>query len=206
MFILPIITFLQDVFAMTKGPYHRKVGRHTQKFCSRAVKRSGNEIQKKIFFIAAICADEFIASLLGVDNKRQVGPLAVRTFKPKIRKPEISTALRIYMSALLTVISLEKKLLLERTGMEENELLKTWCAVFEYLPSDMKLFDEVMLPNYQEGGIESLSALVGKEIVRQLCLDHDALTPLEMKILQNIIIEDAAALMGLLQKDIWEAI
>lgn len=191
---------------MTKGPYHRKVGRHTQKFCSRAVKRSTNETQKKIFFIAAICADELIASLIGVDNKRQVDPFKVRTLKTKILKPEITMALRVYLSALLTLVSVQKKALLQRTGMEETELLQTWCSIFEYLPSDMQLFDEVMLPMYQQGGIESLSALVGREIVEQLFLVNDTMSPVEMNILQNIMVEDATALVGLLEINKLEAV
>jgi hypothetical protein len=48
---VPIITFLQDVFSIAKGPYHHKIGRHTQRFCSKAAKYSGNEMQRKYFLL-----------------------------------------------------------------------------------------------------------------------------------------------------------
>ncbi|WP_378956589.1 hypothetical protein [Pelosinus sp. sgz500959] len=191
---------------MAKGPYHRHIGRHTQKFCSKAVKRSNNETQKKIFFVAAICADELIASLIGVDNKRQIAPFKVRKLKNKILKPHITMALRIYMSALLTLISVEKKLLLQQTGMDEDGLLQAWCWIFEYLPSDMKLFDEVMMPSYQQGGIERLGFLVGKELSKRIFEDDHANSPEEIKILQDIMVEDAAVIMGLLQINNMEAV
>ena len=198
---LPIITFLQDIFSVVKGPYYRKVGRHTQRFCSKTVKRSTNKMQKKVFFIVAICADEFIAALIGVDNKRQVEPFKERTLKQKISKQQITMALRIYLSAILTLLSSQKELLLQQTGMEEQQLLQTWCSIFEYLPSDMQLFDKVMLPEYQQGGIESLRVLVGKNISEQLFLVNDELSLSEMEFLQKIMVEDAAAVVQVLQAE-----
>jgi hypothetical protein len=194
-FVLPIITFLQDIISSVKGPYHRKIGRHTQRFCGKAVKCSKNEMQKKMFFIITICADEFIAALIGADNKRQVEHFKWRTVKPKIVKRQMITAFHVYISALLTLISVQKKLFLKRTGMGEQELLQVWCSIFEYLPSDMQLFNEVLLPAYQQKGIEGLSVVVGKNMIDQLFIENDGLNPLELKILQNIMLEDVAAVL-----------
>ncbi len=196
---MPIITFLQDVFSMAKGPYHHKIGRHTQRFCSKAAKCSTNEMQKKIFFVTAICADEFVAALLGVDNKRHIEPFKKRTLKTKIAKQQIVITVRIYMSAILTLISSQKEILLLKTGLEEQELLRMWCSIFEYGPSDMQLFNELLLPAYQHDGIDGLSMSVGKSIIDQLFVVNDALNPSELEMLQKTMIEDITAVLRLLE-------
>ena len=198
---LPIITFLQDVFSVVKGPYHRKVGRHTQGFCSRAVKRSTNEMQRKVFFIVAICADEFIAALIGVDNKRQVEAFKELPLKQKISKEQITAAIRIYLSAILTLLSSHKVILLQQTYMQEQELLHKWCEIFEYLPSDMQTFNEVLLPAYQQGGIEDLSILVGKNIMEQLFMGNGVLSLSQRQTLQNIMVDDTVAVVGFLENE-----
>lgn len=198
---MPIVTMLQDIFSVVKGPYYRKVGRHTQRFCSRAAKRSKNEVQKKLFLITAICADEFIAALIGVDNKRQVDQLKGRVLKEKIRKPQMTAALRVYTSALLTLLSSHKELLLQQTCMQEQELLHTWCEIFEYLPVERQLFNDVLLPAYGQGGIEALSLLVGKNMMEHLFLDNGALNPLQLEALQHIMIEDTVAVVRALKTE-----
>jgi len=194
---VPIITFLQDVFSMAKGSYHYKVGRHTQRFCSNAAKCSTNEMQKKIFFVTAICADEFVAALLGADNKRQIEIFQKRTLKTK--KQQIVIALRIYMSVILTLISSQKDILLQKTGLEEQELLRMWCSIFEYGPSDMQFFNELLLPAYQHDGIDGLSMSAGKSMIDQLFVVNDALNPPELEILQKTMVEDITAVFRLLE-------
>ena len=203
---MPIITFLQDIFSAAKGPYHRKVGRYTQRFCSRAAKGSTNEMQKKIFLIAAICADELIAGLLGLDNKRQVTPFKGRTLKQKLTKQQVTAALRIYLSAILILISSQKKLVLQKTGLQEQELLKTWCSIFEYSPFDIQLFNGVLLQSYQQGGIDGLDIRVGKNIIEQLFVGNEALSTLERSTLQKIMLEDAAAVVRVLHTGKQEAV
>ncbi len=195
---VPIITFLQDVFSIARGSYHHKIGRHTQRFCSKAAKYSGNEMQKKIFLVTAICADEFVAALLRVDNKKQIKIFENRTLKNKIAKQQIVIALRIYMSAILTLISFEKEVLLQKTGLEEQELLRLWCFIFEYLPSDMQLFNELLLPAYQHDGIVGLSMSVGKSMMDQLFAVNVALNPSELENLQRTMVGDITAVLRLL--------
>jgi nucleotidyltransferase/DNA polymerase involved in DNA repair len=196
---VPIITFLQDIFAATKGRYYRTVGRHTQKFCSKAVKMSVNDVQKRIFFVTAICADELVAALMRVDKKRQVGPFNGRTLKQKLPKQQIAAALRVYMSGILTLTSVHKEALLAVAGMQEEELLHTWCKVFDYSPSDMDLFDTVFLPAYRQGGIITLSTLVGKSILEQLFATDEAMSSVETELLQTIMLEDASAVIQIIQ-------
>lgn len=195
---MPIITFLQDIFAATKGPYYRKVGRHTQTFCNRAVKNAKNELQKKLFFVAAICADELIASFIGADDKRQVAAFKKRDLQKTIRKRQITTAMRVYLSAVLLLTSAQKELLLTNAGMTEQELLHAWCSIFEYTPADMQLFDTVLLPAYQQQGLEALSQTAGKAMLEQLFLTQAELNPAEQETLQNIMLEDAAAVLRVL--------
>ncbi|WP_237715544.1 hypothetical protein [Pelosinus fermentans] len=156
-------------------------------------------MQKKIFFVTAICADEFVAALLGVDNKRHIEPFKKRTLKTKIAKQQIVITVRIYMSAILTLISSQKEILLLKTGLEEQELLRMWCSIFEYGPSDMQLFNELLLPAYQHDGIDGLSMSVGKSIIDQLFVVNDTLNPSELEMLQRTMIEDITAVLRLLE-------
>ena len=196
---MPIITFLKDIFAAAKGRYHRTVGRHTQQFCTQAVKLSRNGVQKKIFFVTAICADEFIAALIGVDAKRPVGAFGERKLKPRLSAREISAALRIYISGILTLTSLHKTELLAKAELQEQELLQAWCRVFGYLPADMDVFDTVLLPAYQQGGITALSNLVGKAVLEQLFLTAGTMSPEESAQLEQFLLEDAAVVIRLVQ-------
>jgi hypothetical protein len=202
---VPVITFLQDIFSIAKGPYHRKIGRHTQRFCRKAVKHSTNKVQQKMFLVAAICADELIATLLGLENKRQVNPFQNRTLKNKIAKQQVVRILHVYLSAILTLMSSQKDRLLQRIGMEEQKFLYIWCSIFEYLPSDMQMFNELMVPVYQQEGIDGLSILVGQNILEQLFVVNDVLSTSEVETLQKIIVEDAAAVVRFLQTDKAEA-
>lgn len=203
---MPIITFLQDVFSIAKGPYHQKIGRHTQRFCSRAAKHSENEVQKKIFFVAAICADEFVATLLRLKNKKSLDPFEGRILQNKIAKQQIVRVFRVYISALLTLMSSQKERLLEKTGMQEHELLHLWCSIFEYSSFDMQMFNEFMLPVYRQEGIDGLSILLGENALNQLFIVNDVLSPFEIEKLQKIIVEDAAALLRVLQQRRAEAL
>lgn len=197
---MPIITFLKDIFAAAKGCYHRTVGRHTQQFCTQAAKLSRNGVQKKIFFVTAICADEFIAALIGVDAKRPVGAFRERKLKPRLSAREISAALRIYISGILTLTSLHKTELLAKAELQEQELLQAWCRVFGYLPADMEVFDTVLLPAYQQGGITALSNLVGTAVLEQLFLPAGgAMSPEENAHLEQLLLEDATAVIRLVQ-------
>ena len=195
---MPIITFLQDIFSIAKGPYHRRLGKYTQRFCNKAAQRSGNGIQKKIFLITAICADEFIGALMGLNSKRQIEPFKGRTLKQKLAKQQVTVALRVYLSAILILISSQKDLLLEQTDLQEQELLTAWCAIFEYSPSDMQLFNEVLLHAYQQRGIEGLSMLAGKHMIEELFIGNEALSHAEKSTLEKIMVEDAAAVVRVL--------
>ena len=73
---MPLMKFLHDALISTKGPYERYVGRHTREFCKKADRQAKTPIQRKIWFTAAISADEVIASLAGLEKRRALGALA----------------------------------------------------------------------------------------------------------------------------------
>lgn len=197
---MPVITFLQDIFAAAKGRYFRSVGRHTQKFCSQAAKFAGNDVQKKILLITAISADELVAALIGVDNKRPAGAFGGRTGKHRLTRQQITAALRVYLSGLLTLTSAHKKALLAQAGLEEQELLQLWCRVFDYAAADMQLFDECLLPAYRQEGSLGVSRLVGKRILDCLFQPAGEMSPAETELLHNAMLEDAAAVIRVIQK------
>ena len=201
---MPIITFLQDIFSFAKGPYHRRIGRHTQRFCRRTVKHSANQVQKKMFLVTAICADEFIATLLGLENKRQIHPFQSRILKDKLGAQQIISVFPVYMSTILNLLSSQKERLLQKAHMEEQHFLYSWCFIFEYSPADIKMFNEWMVPVFQQEGIRSLSTLIGQNVLEQLFIVDDALRTSELETLQKIISEDAAAVARVLMNDIVE--
>ncbi|QDR79012.1 hypothetical protein [Sporomusa termitida] len=195
---MPIITCIKDIFAAAKGPYHRNVGRHTQRFCARAAKIAGNEVQRRIFLVAAICADEYMAAVAGVDNQRQVA-FPRRQRKKKISKQQMTAALRAYVSAVLVMISTHKEGLLTQAGLTEAELLQAWCEVFEYQPEDMRLFDEVLLPAYRQGGTAGLAAGLAQAVFDQVMAGGEAVGAGESEALQAVLLDDAAAVIRVWQ-------
>ena len=105
-----------------KGQYRRLIGKHTHNFCSRAVKRSSSEIQKKILFIASAGADEFMARKLGVQFDKNVFFAAKNKSLSKNVNPKSSAlALRVYLSALMVLLSNDKEMMLDKVGLNEIE-------------------------------------------------------------------------------------
>lgn len=195
---MPVITFIKDIFAAAKGPYHRNIGRHTQRFCARAVRVAGNQAQKKLFFVAAICADEFMAAVTGMDSKGQL-IFPNRTVNKKINKQQMTAALRAYVSAVLVLISAHKDGLLLQAGLAEHELLQAWCTVFEYGPADMQLFDDILLTAYRQGGLSSLADSLAQAVFAQVMTGREAVSPAEAEALQASLLDDAAAVIRSLQ-------
>ena len=64
---MPVITFLQYVSSLAKGPYHRLVGRtQPPRYCQRAVQKSDNDCQKNLLTLATVAADDVVADMLGL--------------------------------------------------------------------------------------------------------------------------------------------
>jgi hypothetical protein len=191
---MPVITFLQDMVSAVKGPYHRLVGRHTQRFCSRAVKRSANERQKRVLFIAAAGADDFITRLLDLQDKRQTRTFVKYALEKKVIKKQVSLVLRVYISAILILLGNSKELLLQEIGLNETEWIELWCWVFEYQPEDIRLFNEV-LTTYQQHGFDGLAISTGNVMINALSSMGNERGCLNIKPLENALLHDISAIL-----------
>lgn len=166
------------------------MGKHTQQYCSRAVKRSTNEIQKKILFIAAAGADEFIAKLLNVQAAKPKWTIKRITSCEKISPQKSALALKVYLSALMAVLSNSKGQILEKSGLTEAEWLELWCWVFEYGSEDKILFDSDLLTTYRQDGFEGILQSAGRTIFSALNI-ADSTMEQNLSALRHALTHDA---------------
>lgn len=152
---------------MTKGPYYRLVGRHTQRYSLRIAGRSRNKpAQQKVLLVALTGADEWAAEVLGVSANPDSKTASARQLPKKSTKTKTVSAMRIYLSALLILMGGYKNALLSQLEFDERGWVDFWCQVFEYQPDDMDRFDKVFLPEYQRAGLDGLIGAVVAETAR----------------------------------------
>ena len=197
---MPVMTFLHDALAYLKGPYYCRLGRYTQTFCKRAENHSKTRIQRKIWFSTAISADEVIASLAGLEKRRTLGALAGWQVQPKADRRRYMKALRAYLSGLLLLYGTCKGELLEVLGLEEQEFMKAWQSIFQYGPSDKAVFDDILTPAFRTQGIDGLATAVGEQIRDTLFQPGTPFGSAESSALQDLMIDDLAALKRHLAK------
>jgi len=164
---MPVLTFLQDAFDYTKGPYYRFIGRHTRKFCSRAAGQAKTDLQKRIWFVTAISADETLATMTGLEKRRAIGALADWKVQPKARIKHYTKALRLYLSALLVLYSALKGELLQKMGLTEPEFMRQWQWIFYYQKDDKEIFDRLLVPAFEQDGVDGLVLRTG-ELLKEL--------------------------------------
>ena len=191
---MTVLTFLQDALVNTKGPYERHVGRYTREFCRRAESHSKTPIQRKIWFTTAISADEVIASLAGLEKRRSLGALAGWQVQPKADRKSYPTALRVYLSALLLLYGTCKEDVLSKLGMTEVEFMHAWLSIFQYEASDKAAFDDILTPAFRSKGIDGLVDAVGELIRDALFLPSSPFGKQEQSTLQDLMIDDLAAI------------
>ena len=193
---MPVITFMQDLLAVTKGPFYHKIGRHTIRFCRQAIKVSANDLQKKLWLTAGIAAEELVAGLLKFDNKKNMEQLKTRIVRKDLKKQQVLRVLRVYLSAIVVSISTYKNEIIQGTLMTEESFLRTWCSIFEYKLEDMQVFDEILLPAWQQSGLEGLVRSMGNLITENLFVDHDELNTEELQELMTILVEDVSNILN----------
>ena len=177
-----------------KGQYNRLVGKHTKQYCNRTVTRATNDFQKRILFIAAAGADDFVAKLLGVQVVKQKWSIKKTKLDEKIT-PQVSVlALRTYLSALMVLLAIEKEQILQKVALSEEEWLVLWCWVFEYNSEDKSIFDTELLPAFQQNAFDGLLQVAGKKMFSPLCLEKNILEE-KINLLKNALINDAAAIL-----------
>jgi hypothetical protein len=197
---MPLMKSLHDALISTKGPYERYVGRHTREFCKRADRQSKRPIQRKIWFTAAISADEVIASLAGLEKRRALGTLAGWQVQPRVDRKSYPKALRLYLSALLLLYGTSKEEMLSKMGMTEAEFMQAWLSIFQYEASDKAVFDDVLTPAFRSKGIDGLVDAVGGLIREALFLPSSPFGEQEQSALQDLMIDDLAAVKRHLAK------
>jgi hypothetical protein len=191
---MPVMKFLHDALISTKGPYERHVGRYTREFCKRADSQSKKRpVQRKILFTTAVSADEVIASLAGLEKRRALGTLAGWQVQPGVDRKSYPKALRLYLSALLLLYGTCKEEMLDACGLTEREFMKDWQSVFQYDADDMVAFDEILTPAFRNRGIDGLVDAVGGLIRDALFLPSSPFGKQEQSALQDLMIDDLAA-------------
>lgn len=191
---MPVLTFLHDALAFAKGPYYRHVGRYTKTFCSRAARRAKTPLQRRVWFATAISADEVIASLARLEDRRQTGSLAGWQVQPKADRRRYLKAIHVYLSALLLLYGSCKEELLAKMGMTEGEFMTAWQDVFQYDAADQVVFDKVLMPAFRERGIDGLVTATGELIREALFRPDSPFGKPENAALQDLMVDDLAAL------------
>jgi hypothetical protein len=195
---MPVLTFLRDAIDYAKGPYFRHIGRHTKAFCSRAARFSKTAVQRRIWLATAISADETIASIASLEDRRPVGPLARWQVRPKAKPLHYLKAIRVYLSALLILYSTCKSELLEKMGLAEGEFMDQWKSIFQYDAADQKIFDNALTPAFRKKGIDGLVNCTG-QLIRETLFQSvgnpdSGLEQQEFAALQDLLVDDLAAL------------
>jgi hypothetical protein len=191
---MPVLTFIHDALAYAKGPHYRNVGRYTKTFCSRAASRAKTPIQRRVWFATAISADEVIASLARLENRRPTGSLSGWQVQPKADRRRYLKALHVYLSALLLLYGTCKEELLEKMGMTEGDFMKAWQGIFQYDAADQAVFDKTLTPAFREKGIDGLVTATG-ELIRETLFQPDSpFGKQENADLQDLMVDDLAAL------------
>jgi hypothetical protein len=191
---MPVLTFLHDALAFAKGPHYRHVGRYTKTFCTRAARQAKNPLQRRVWFATAISADEVIASLARLEDRRPTGSLAGWQVQPKADRRRYLKAIHVYLSALLLLYGTCKEELLAKMGMTEGEFMKAWQNVFQYDAADQAVFDQVLTPAFRERGIDGLVAATGERIRDVLFIPESPFGKKEQSALQDLMVDDLAAL------------
>jgi hypothetical protein len=197
---MSIITVIQDFLSGTKRTYYRKVGKQTIKLYKRASKISVNEHQRRILMSATVSVDEVVAALLGFDHKRNAEAFKDRHACKKLHKEDISAVMRSYLSALLIMCAMFKEILLAKVEMSEKDFMAGWRSAFEYSPADMQMFDEELAAAFRNKGMDGLVEVLGRQMVNTLFQEKHPLNEMESASLQDMILDDIAAIKRYVEK------
>lgn len=194
------LKFLQNLLYFPMSPNKRALRKNVNKFYRHAIKKSGNDSQRKLWVAATLASEELVSALLGLDSKVNGELFLDRILRKAIDKKQIDAVLHAYLSAILVAITNYKKDILTITGMNEEEFLKSWCSVYEYKQEDMQLFDEILIAAYRQNGFNGLLQETGKIIVSNFYQDTSALTADEIRLFQGTLLKDVSGLFNYLNK------
>ena len=185
---------MNDIFSFAKGPYYRLVGRYTQRYLSRAAGMSGNDLQKKVLFIAVAGVDEYFSKRFNV-RRNSAKSFAKAPIEKHLKKQQINTAFRIYLSTLLILLGTQKEHILEGTGLSETAWIHLWRKVFDYHAEDLACFNQELMPNYQEKDPAALSESSFRLISQTLSSAGSDQFFLKETDLRDTLMQDLAAIL-----------
>ncbi|MGO9137860.1 MAG: hypothetical protein ACLP9S_05350 [Syntrophales bacterium] len=197
---MSIIAVIQDFLSGPQRTYYRKVGKQTINFCKRASKVSVNEHQRRLLMTAAVSVDEVVASLLGLDHKRNAEAFKGRRPCRRVHKGELLAVMRSYLSALLIMCATFKEMFLAKVEMTEKDFMAGWRSAFEYSPADMQMFDGELAPAFRSKGVDGLVGALGQQMVNTLFQEKHPLNKMETAALRDLILDDMAAVKRYTEK------
>ena len=114
-----------------------------KKCLMNAKRRSTNEAMKRFFMICGVSANDGIKEFLEKNELIFDGFWAHRRYFSKV-KDGIPLVVKTYLSCMLLMLSTQKKLILQKTGLNEAELLAEWCTIFKYTDADKDYFNQLV--------------------------------------------------------------
>lgn len=115
-----------------------------KKCLMNAKSKSTNEAMKRFFMICGVSANDGIKEFLEKNDLTFDGYWSHRRY------------LKSYLSCMLLLLASQKKLISQKTGMNEEELLSRWCTIFKYDDQDKIYFNDLLriIRKGEEGVIE----------------------------------------------------
>ena len=108
-----------------------------------AKSKSTNEAMKRFFMICGVSANDGIKEFLEKNDLTFDGYWSHRRYFAKV-KDHIPLVVKSYLSCMLLLLASQKKLISQKTGMNEEELLSRWCTIFKYDDQDKIYFNDLL--------------------------------------------------------------
>lgn len=129
-----------------------------KKCMMNARNRSTNETMKRFFMICAVSANDGIKEFLDKNELAFNGYWSHRRYFTRV-KDQVPFVIKSYLSCMLLMLASQKKLIFEKTGMQENDLLVRWCQIFKYDDEDKQYFNNLLAKmNMGETGLHMIFA------------------------------------------------
>jgi hypothetical protein len=93
-----------------------------------------------------------------------------------------------------------KEILLAKAEMSEKDFMAGWRSAFEYSPADMQMFDEKLAAVFRNKGMDGLVEVLGRQMVNTLFQEKHPLNEMESASLQDMILDDIAAIKRYVEK------
>lgn len=184
----------QDFVSGEKRTHYRKVGKQTIKFCKQASKLSANKSQRRVLMCAAISADEVVSALMGLEERRDASAFKERRVRNPINGDQVPTLMRAYLSVLLVASVAFRDKLLAGTELSEAQFMAGWRSAFDYEATDIRRFDDELVPAFRAKGMDGLVEALGHVIADALFEEKGPLSSQERAFLLDMIAEDTAAI------------